>query len=129
MVNREVQRFSIRFDKCYGGLSSSLLLPPQESYVELDSQWVRVQMGWAFRTQFPRSTIISVTPTKHVPLSRGVHGWAGRWLVNGSGQGILTIDLQPNQRAYVMGFPVRLKQLLISVTEPIALMRLLSMTN
>ncbi len=52
------------------------------------------------------------------PLSRGVHGFAGRWLVNGSGRGILTIDLEPVQRGYVMGFPVRIRQLMVSVQDP-----------
>jgi hypothetical protein len=59
------------------------------------------------------------------PISRGVHGIAGRWLVNGSGQGLLTIDLMPNQRAYVIGFPVRLRRLLVSVADPVALVEAL----
>ena len=50
-----------------------------------------------------------------------MHGFAGRWLVNGSGEDILTIDLEPVQRAYVMGFPVRLRQLMVSVADPAAL--------
>lgn len=41
--------------------------------------------------------------------------------MNGSGRGILTIDLAPAQRGYVMGFPVRLRQLMVSVAEPAAL--------
>ena len=115
------QRFPIRFDEWYGVLSSALFLPPSSSYVEVGRQQVRVQMSWAFRACFPRSAVISVTEARESPLSRGVHGFAGRWLVNGSGQGILTIDLTPNQRGYVMGFPVRLQQLMVSMTEPEAL--------
>jgi len=46
-----------------------------------------------------------------------VHGFGGRWLVNGSGRGILSIRLNPGQRAYVMGVPVRLRELLVSVAE------------
>ncbi len=121
MVTGQAQRFPIRFDKWYEALSSSLLLPPTDSYVEVDSEWVRVRMGWAFQAQIPRAAVISVTATGQNPLSRGVHGFAGRWLVNGSGQGIVTIALQPTQRGYVVGFPVRLRQLLVSVTEPSAL--------
>jgi hypothetical protein len=41
--------------------------------------------------------------------------------VNGSGQGIVTLELNPRQRAYVMGFPVRLRRLMVSVGEPAAL--------
>jgi len=47
-----------------------------------------------------------------------VHGFAGRWLVNGSGRGILTLDLKPAQRGYVMGFPVRLRELQVSLERP-----------
>jgi hypothetical protein len=63
---------------------------------------------------------------KQIPLTRGVHGWAGRWLVNGSGDGILSIDLEPRQRAYVMAVPVSLRQLQVSVDDPPALAAALS---
>ena len=115
------QRFPIRFDEWYGVLSRVLFLSPIDSYVEVDSQQVRIQMSWAFRACFPRAAVVSAVNTTERPLSRGVHGFAGRWLVNGSGQRILTIDLIPSQRGYVMGFPVRIQQLLVSVTEPEAL--------
>jgi hypothetical protein len=117
----EPQRFPIRFDEWYGVLSRVLFLPPAGSYVEVDSQQVRVQMSWAFRSCFPREAVVSAEETTERPLSRGVHGFAGRWLVNGSGQGILSINLIPDQLGYVMGFPVRLQQLMVSVTSPEAL--------
>jgi len=71
-------------------------------------------MGWAFRAHFPQSAVANAT-------RRGVHGFAGRWLVNGSGDGILAIDLAATQRARVLGVPVRLRQLLVSVNDPDAL--------
>ena len=114
-------RFQIRFDDWYRVLSTILFLPPSNAYVEVDGESVRIQMGWAFRTRFPRAAITSVTETRNRFLSRGVHGFAGRWLVNGSGHGLLTIDLTPRQRGYVMGFPVRLRRLMVSVAEPAAL--------
>lgn len=121
----EPQRFPIRFDEWYGVLSRVLFMSPEASYVEVDSQQVRVQMSWGFRACFPRTAVVSARETDERPLSRGVHGFAGRWLVNGSGQGILTIDLIPGQRGYVMGFPVRLQQLMVSVMEPGALTKAL----
>jgi hypothetical protein len=119
------QRFLIRFDEWYGILSSALFLAPSKCYVEVDDEQVRVQMGWAFRSRFPKSAVVAVAETNKNPLSRGVHGFAGRWLVNGSGQGILTIDLTPSQRGYVMGFPVRLRQLMVSVSDPAVLAAIL----
>ena len=119
------QRFPIRFDEWYRILSSALFLVPSKCYVEVDDEQVRVQMGWAFRSRFPKSAVAAVAETNKNPLSRGVHGFAGRWLVNGSGQGILTIDLTPSQRGYVMGFPVRLRQLMVSVSDPAVLAEIL----
>jgi hypothetical protein len=119
-------RFPIRFDKVYGAFSAALFLPPSASYVEIDGDQVEVRMGWAFRSRFPRSAIASAAPSTDQPLSRGVHGFGGRWLVNGSGKGIVTIDLDPIQRAYVLGIRVRLRQLMVSVADPAALASALS---
>jgi hypothetical protein len=118
-------RFPVRFDPTYRVVSSSLLLAPSRSYVELDGEWVTARMSWAFRTRFPRAAVTSVQELPSRPLSRGVHGFSGRWLVNGSGRDILQIELSPDQRAYVLGFPVRLRQLLVSVERPDALAKAL----
>jgi hypothetical protein len=115
------RRFPIRFDAWYSVLSRALLLSPADSYVEIDGRQVRVQMSWAFRSCFPKAAVLSAMEVHERPLSRGVHGFAGRWLVNGSGQGILAIDLAPDQRGYVLGIPVRLRQLMVSVADPKAL--------
>ena len=119
-------RFSIRFDSSYRVLSSALLLSPADSFVEIGGDQVRVHMAWAFRARFPRSAVVSATEHQKKPLSRGVHGFAGRWLVNGCGEGIVNIVLEPSQRGYVMGFPVRLRNLLVSVDDPAGLMTALA---
>jgi hypothetical protein len=111
-------RFPISFDTAYGVLSTALFMPPSVSYVQIDGDEVAVRMGWGFRACFARSAVQSIAPLRSAPLSRGVHGWWGRWLVNGSGRGIVTIDLSPPQRGYVMGFPVRLRQLMVSMEDP-----------
>lgn len=114
-------RFSIRFDPWYALLSSALLLRPSEAYVEVTDDDVTVAMGWAFRARFPRSAVASTERLEATPLSRGVHGLAGRWLVNGAGDNILVMDLRPAQLARVLGFPVQLRQLMVSVDDPEAL--------
>jgi len=115
------KRFPIRFDPSYRLLSSAVLIPPSDSYVELDGQEVVVRMAWAFRARFPRSAVESIAELHRKPISRGVHGFRGRWLVNGSGDGILTIHLSPPQRAFAVGFPIRLRELMVSVDDPGAL--------
>lgn len=78
-------------------------------------------MGWGFRATFPLRAVVSTRVVAQRPISRGVHGFAGRWLVNGSGDGILEIHLDPTQRGYVLGFPVRLRRLMVSVADPMSL--------
>ena len=121
MTGAAARRFPVRFDGWYRIMSSALLLPPSSSYVELDGDQVRVRMGWAFRSAFPRTAVASAAPIAASPLSWGVHGFAGRWLVNGSREGLVAIELIPTQLGYVMGFPVRLRQLIVSVEDTGAL--------
>lgn len=111
-------RFPIRFDRAYAALSRAVLLPPSDACVEVDGDEVRVRMAWAFRARFPRAAVRAVRDVARRPFSRGVHGWAGRWLVNGSGDGLVELALAPAQRAWVVGFPVRLRSLRVSVDDP-----------
>jgi hypothetical protein len=89
MVDRV--RFAIRFDSWYRVLSSVLFLPPSSCFVEIQGEEVHVQMGWAFRTSFPRLAVASISRLTSRPMSRGVHGLSGRWLVNGSGESIALV--------------------------------------
>ncbi len=113
-------RFPIRFDRGYGAISRMLLVAPSDSFVEVAGDDVRVRMGWAFRASFPRSAVASAADLRRRPLARGVHGWAGRGLVNGSGDGVVELSLRPEQGARVLGVPVRLRTLLVSVDAPAA---------
>jgi hypothetical protein len=114
----DVRRFPIRFDGWYATMSRLLGLPPSTAWVALDGDAIEVRMGWAFRSRFPRSAVAATSVDDRRPLSRGVHGFAGRWLVNGSGRGIVCIRCDPIQRARVVGVPVRLRELRVSVTDP-----------
>ena len=117
----DTRRIPIRFDPWYRWLSSALGVTPSKSYVELGADEVEVRMGWAFRSRFPRSAIAACAAVDHRPLDRGVHGFGGRWLVNGSGAGILSIKLDPPQSASFMGLRVALRELLVSVHDPASL--------
>jgi hypothetical protein len=110
-------RFPITFNSWYRVFSSVLGLPPSSAYVQVTGEQVEARMGWAFRSRFRRSVVSSASALDIRPLSRGVHGFGGRWLVNGAGREILRVELSPAQRAYVMGVPVRLRELLVSVSE------------
>jgi hypothetical protein len=114
-------RFPIRFEAWYRVLSSALFLRPSDSFVDVGDDAVSVRTGWAFSARFARSTVAGTSRLDRAPLSRRVHGFGDRWLVNGSGDRILVVDFEPTQRARVLGFPVHLRQLRVSVDDPAAL--------
>jgi hypothetical protein len=90
---------------------------PRSSYVELAADRVRVRMAWGFRADVPRPSLRS---PRRVPnaISIGVHGWRGRWLVNGAAGPLVAVAIDPPAPARVLGFPVRLRELIVSVEDP-----------
>ena len=95
-------------------------MPPNAAYLDIGRESVRVRMGIGFRAEFPRAAMRSPQrfPNK---LSIGVHGANGRWLVNGAHGPLIAFGLDPPTRARVYGFPVRLRELAVSVDDPDAL--------
>ncbi|MDT5095310.1 MAG: hypothetical protein QOH60_4673 [Mycobacterium sp.] len=78
-------------------------------------------MGWGFRATIPLNSISEAKPNNDRVYSRGVHGWRGRWLVNASSKGMVELTIDPSARAHVIGVPVTLRTLWVSVTDPEAL--------
>ena len=114
------RRFPIRFT----GLNKAMVvlgLLPSWSWVAVDDVELRVQMSYAFRLAVPRSSIRSAVPDDRRVWCWGVHGWRGVWLVNGSSHGIVRIDIDPAARGRVLGWPVRVRTLLVAVEDPSAL--------
>jgi hypothetical protein len=102
-------------------LLSSLGMGPRFSSVELEGDKLRVRMGWAFRASVPVRQITAVEPRQGFPGGIGVHGWRGRWLVNGATTGLLALTIDPPVRALATGIPVHLRQLILSLEDPDAL--------
>jgi hypothetical protein len=111
--------FPIRYAAGLRPLFSMLGMGPARSGVEVTAQDVRVRMGWAFLARLPLADLRHVTPDVR-PLVRGwgVHGWAGRWLVNGSSRDLVRLDIHPACRARTLGIPIRLRTLWVSLTDP-----------
>ena len=88
-------RIPIRYGNPWRWLLPLLLLPARSAYIRIDGDVV-----------------------KHRPVvSIGAHGWNGRWLVNGAHRPIAVIKLAEKSRARVVGFPVKLTELLVSVDD------------
>jgi hypothetical protein len=113
------QRFPIRYDGINTRIFPLLGLPRSRSYVELDADRVGVCLGWGFSARIPRRTITGASRAPDIKgITAGAHGWAGRWLVNGSRHGIVRLDLDPPARAWTLAIPIRLRHLAVSLEDP-----------
>lgn len=113
----EPRTFPFRYG-IFRPLLSVLAAGPAFSRVTVDDDRVRVRMGPSFRADIPRGYVRSARPWTGMVTGIGVHGWGGHWLVNGAARGIVRLTIDPPARAYVLGVPVRLRDLAVSVTEP-----------
>ena len=127
----EAVRFPIRMSPVNGVVLRGLLVPPSRAYVDLGDDTVEVRMGWAFSARIPRRLVKAARPGKPpaIRFTAGAHGWGGRWLVNGAADGIVDVELAEPVRAYVSGFPIRLKVLSVSLEEPDAFLESLARTE
>ncbi len=63
--------------------------------VEVDSTMLRVRMA-RFHLDIPRSSVRSaIRSTRQTRGTIGVHGGRGRWLVNGSHNGLVELTIEP----------------------------------
>ena len=98
-------------------------------HVDVDDTAVRVRHGVMFRTTIPRSIIGPPQRYEGKVYSWGVHGWRGRWLVNGSSHGIVVLPIEPRRRAHVLGWPIRLRELAVSLDDPDGFLAALDPSN
>ena len=109
-------RIPIRYGAPWRWLFRILLLPPRLSYLRIDGDVVKLRMGWAFRTTFPRRDVTDVANHRPV-VSIGAHGWKGRWIVNGAHRPIAMIRLSQPVRGRVVGYPVIVREIWVSVDD------------
>jgi len=111
------RRFPIRFT----GLSRAMIalgLSPSRSWVEVGDDVLRVRMSWGFSLDAPLVNVRDARPDTGRVGGWGVHGWRGRWLVNGSSSGLVRIDLSPPVRGRMGPIPIGIRQLRVSVEDP-----------
>jgi hypothetical protein len=110
--------FAVSYSPVLLHLFKVLGMGPAHSGAWVGPESVRVVMGWAFRATIPRSAVRKIMPDSDAVTGWGVHGWRGYWLVNGSSSGLVRIEIEPAADASVVGIPVKLKTLRLSVTSP-----------
>ena len=91
---------------------------PRQTKITVNAAELHVQMGWGFRATVSRTAIRSVQHDNAPVTGWGVHGWRGRWLVNGSSQGLVRVDIDPPATARMLGITVELRTLRLSLTDP-----------
>ena len=109
--------FPIRYG-VFRPLLTVLGVGPAFSRVDVDGDTLHVRMGWAFSATVPLASVKDARPHRGVVGGIGVHGWRGWWLVNGSAKDIVTMDIEPPARGRVLGVPVKLRKLEVSVESP-----------
>lgn len=120
--------FAMKYDALGAGVMTPLGAGRKHSGVTLTDDQLIVRQSWAFQGVVPRSSITGARRKPGSVISRGAHGWRGRWLVNGAGDGLVVIDIDPAARARVTGVPVTLRELTVSVEDPDALVTELQRT-
>ena len=116
---RGVLRFAIDYSRWSERILGLLGVGPRFSEVVVDDTDLHVRMGWAFQADVPRADIRRVTATERPFFAWGVHGWRGRWLVSGSSDGIVCVEIDPPARAVTLGIPIRLRTVSISLADPV----------
>jgi len=109
----------LRYQRWFLPLATPLGLGPKRSDVSIRDDILHVAMGWGFSADIPLDSVTDARECHDRVFAIGVHGgWRGRWLVNGSSQGIVELTIDPPVRATVMGVPTTLRVLMVSVTDP-----------
>ena len=114
------RRFPIRFTGANKAMTV-LGMRPSNSDVIVGPTDVTIRMGWAFHASIPRSAVASAAADDDRVLGWGVHGWRGQWLVNGSSSQIVRIDVDPAASGHVVGIPVKVRRVRVSVDDPAGL--------
>jgi hypothetical protein len=73
------------------------------SRLVIDDKDVRVRMRWGIHAPIPPVRIQRVGTTVQPFFAWGAHGWRGRWLVNGSSEGIVALENDPPARTWAIG--------------------------
>jgi hypothetical protein len=111
-------RFAFRFDRLGSAVMTPLGAGRKFSHIDVTDTEVDVRLGWTFSAHIPRHAITAAHTITDDTISRGAHGWRGKWLVNGAGTGLVSITIDPPARAFVTGIPVKLRELIVSADAP-----------
>jgi hypothetical protein len=122
-----VRTFPIRYSPLSRWFMTPLLLGVRHATIQLTADTLVVHMGWAFHAAIPRSSIRRAARHRDVPWAIGVHADLRftSWLVNGSRQGIVFLDLDPPAKGRSGPFPITIRRLGLGLDDPDGFLRAL----
>jgi hypothetical protein len=117
----QTSEFAFSYNRIVSVLMTPMLAGPRHSTIRVGDDGVVVRMGlagWTFAAEVPRSSITGATQVSGPVWGWGAHGWRGRWLVNGSGTGLVRLTIEPAARGRCLGYPLRVRELILSLADP-----------
>jgi hypothetical protein len=119
--------FPITYSRFPRWFMTPLLLGARHATVKLTTDRLVVRMGWAFRAEIARSSIRRAARQRDVRWTIGVHSDLRftSWLVNGSTQGIVFLDLDPVAKGRSGPFPITIRRLGLGLDDPDGFLRAL----
>jgi hypothetical protein len=115
-----IQPFPLRYSWAIRWLLSPLGLGPSHSGVEVYHGFVRIHMGWAFRADVPRTSVVSARRyPRTIRWTAGARtDFRGRWLVNAAGSGIVELTIRPPAEGWTAGFSIHPTSVMVGVADP-----------
>jgi len=113
-----ISDFPLRYESWFTPLAVPFGTGPRRAGIRISDGKVSVRMGWAFRAEIPLGSIRTAGHDHGGVSGWGVHGFGGRWLVNGSSRGLVRLELEPAVPARAVLLPVRLRELRLSLEDP-----------
>lgn len=120
-MNQQIEKFELSFNSAMRILMTPMLAGPRRCSLVLSDDRLSVVMGvggWAFSACLPRSSVVDVARVPGPVWGWGAHGWRGRWLVNGSGRGLVQVSVHPAGHGRCLILPVKIARLTVSLEHP-----------
>jgi hypothetical protein len=121
MPEHAARQFPLSFNRLMRVLMTPMLAGRRYCHVTVSADHFDVRMGvggWAFAAKIPRTAIVESAEVSGPVWGWGAHGWRGRWLVNGSSRGLVSLRVDPRARGRCLGVPVRVRELTVSLDDP-----------
>lgn len=120
-------KFQFDYSATWGWLNTMVGLGPTRTSLIVTDTMLLVKFGYAFAAEIPLESIAKIDSlSEPFMYSLGVHGAFGTYLVNGSMENLVTLEMEPEQKCRLaFGLAFSLSKLVVSVRDKNQFMKLL----